>query len=174
MDIRELFSEFYSPLCNYASKIVGDYTNGEDIVQSLFIQLWENKKILSIEQPEKYLLRSTKFKCIDYLRKKETFPEISEDTIADIESFESTDLTEQDIEPLVLYFAAKLPPQTREVFLLSRTSGLTYKEIAEEKNVSVKTVESHMGKALKTMRTLLKEHDFYAFLALLKITKDIF
>lgn len=165
--IKYIFTQYYNPLCNYATKIVKDTTVAEDIVQSLFIQLWESDKLSTIENPERFLLRSTKFKCIDFLRKKNKNTKTTLNETFNIPNTTTLDLNEEDIEPLLHYFASKLPPKTREVFLLSRTSGLTYKEIAEEKGISVKTVEAHMSNALKKMRTLLKEHDFFSLLLLL-------
>ncbi len=167
-----MFNTYYSPLCNYASKIVKDNNASEDIVQSLFIQLWENEKIDSIENPEHFLLRSTKFKCIDFLRKQKTLKEVELNDYLNLQAVDSLDLDEEDIEPLLHYFASKLPPKTRTVFLLSRQSGLTYGEIAEEENISIKTVETHMSKALKNMRILLKDHNFFSLLLLLGFFKN--
>jgi len=154
---EEIFQQFYSPLCNYATKIINDDTTSEDIVQHLFIQLWENKKLESADNPERYLLRATKFKCIDYLRSKKNTNETLPDELPDL----------IQVEPLLHYYASKLPPKTREVFLLSRNSGLTYKEIAEEMNISVKTVENQMGRALRKMRELLKEQEYLIFVIFL-------
>lgn len=171
-DIKKIFTEYYSPLCNYATQIVKDNVVAEDIVQSLFVQLWESNKLETIEKPERFLLRSTKFKCIDFLRNKKK--EIHTPLVETVGVQENTisDLNEEDIEPLLHFFASKLPPKTKEVFLLSRTSNLTYKEIAKEKEISIKTVEAHMGKALKKMRLLLKDHDFFSLLLFLKTTYD--
>ena len=167
--IKDIFTTYYNPLCNYATKIVKDNYTAEDIVQSLFIQLWENDKLTSIEKPERFLLRSTKFKCIDFLRKQKKFSKVSlDDDNFSFQNSKTIDLDESDIEPLLHFFASKLPLKTREVFLLSRTSNLTYSQIAEEKGIAVKTVEAHMSKALKIMRVLLKEHDFYTLVLLLR------
>jgi len=164
---EEIFRQFYSPLCNYATKIIRDDIASEDIVQHLFIQLWENKKLESADNPERYLLRATKFKCIDYLRSKKNTNETLPDELPDLIQVEDQELKEEDIEPLLHYYASKLPPKTREVFLLSRNSGLTYKEIAEEMNISVKTVENQMGRALRKMRELLKEQEYLVFVIFL-------
>lgn len=162
-NIEEIFKQHYSPLCNYASKIVKSSTDAEDIVQSLFVQLWEKEQLKNIKHLERFLLRATKFKCIDFLRKKkkEQWLEINETITLDIHTPHSF-LNEEDIEPLLAYFTAKLPPKTRKVFLLSRTAKMTYKEIAQELNISHKTVETHLSKALKIIRKLLKEHDLLA------------
>jgi len=75
-EIKNLFNQYYSPLCNYATKIISDSTIAEDIVQDLFVQLWENEKLEKIENTERFLLRATKYKCIDYLRTKRINSEI--------------------------------------------------------------------------------------------------
>jgi RNA polymerase sigma-70 factor (ECF subfamily) len=167
--IEEIFRQYYSPLCNYAAKIITDRVLAEDIVQSLFIQLWETNKLASVNNHEHFLLKATKYKCIDYLRSKKLKKEVLLDDMPDTFSASYSDLSEEDIEPLLYYFAAKLPLKTKEVFLLSRTSGLTYSEIANELDISIKTVENQMGRALRMMRVLLKEQEFLAIALLLKI-----
>ena len=163
-EIQNLFNQYYSPLCNYATKIIADSTIAEDIVQDLFIQLWENEKLENIENTERFLLRATKYKCIDYLRTKRINIEISLENLPEIIYTEDKDINEEDIEPLLHYYTSKLPPKTREVFLLSRKSGLTYKEIANDLNISVKTVENQMSRALRIMRELLKDNELLIFI----------
>ena len=166
---RKRFEQFfhlhYSPLCNYARKVTGNDVLAEDIVQDLFMQLWQKDQLAHIDNLERYLLRAIKFKSIDQFRKHKTivwysladsaFDQLSEDLGA---------ITEEEIEPLLHYFAAKLPPKTRQVFLLSRESGMTYNQIAEEMNISVKTVEHQMGRALKQMKAILKTSGFYSLI----------
>jgi RNA polymerase sigma-70 factor (ECF subfamily) len=168
-DLENIFHHYYSPLCNYALKIVKDEAVSEDIVQNLFIQLWENNKLESVEKLEPFLLRSVKFKCIDYLRTKQTRNEVSFDEMENSQFVQTTDpnLNEEDIIPLLHYFAAQLPQKTKEVFLLSRTNNLTYKEIAQEMNISIKTVENQMGRALRMMRQLLKDQKYLSLMAFL-------
>ena len=156
--LEKIFHQYYSPLCNYAARIISNTDDAEDIVQSLFIQFYRKNSLLSVQLTEAYLLKSVKYKCIDYLRsKKQTtgLDKISTPAILPEE------ITEDEIEPLFYYYAAKLPPKTREVFLLSRVNKLTYKEIAEELNISQKTVESQMGSALKKLRVILKEEHYF-------------
>jgi RNA polymerase sigma-70 factor (ECF subfamily) len=116
-------------------------------------------------------LLSVKFKCIDYLRTKKADRFISLDNIEDSALLSTNDLKDEDIEPLFCYFAAKLPPKTREVFLLSRKSGMTYKEIAEEIDISVKTVENQMGRALRILKVILKDQNLLLWLMLFKSLK---
>lgn len=162
--LENIFHANYSLLCNYATAIIKDDHMAEDLVQSVFIQLWENQKILSLENPAPYLLRCVKYKSIDYLRNRKRKLEVFSKELPEMGIQENTQISEEDIEPLLYYFAAKLPPKTRKVFLMSRQERMSYKEIAEELGVSVKTVENQMGTALKKMRTLLKEHHYFSYL----------
>lgn len=160
--IEDIFHVHYSPLCNFATKIISDSMAGEDIVQGLFIQLLENNKLQSVEHHERYLLRAVKFKCLDYLKHQKRKIEVSGHNSELELSTNNSEMSESDIEALFHYFAAKLPPKTREVFLLSRKSKLTYQEIASETGVSKKTVENQIGRALKSIREFLKEYDLFS------------
>ena len=124
------------------------------------------EKLQQIKQQERFLLKATKFKCIDYLRTSKRIQTLPIDTVwtETAATAPPSVIKEEEIEPLLHYFAAKLPPKTRAVFLKSRKSGMTYKEIADEMNISVKTVENQMRRALKQMRVLLKEHNFLSLL----------
>jgi RNA polymerase sigma-70 factor, ECF subfamily len=161
---EETFHEHYAALCNYATRLVHDADVAEEIVQDLFVQLLEKKSLNKVEQIDHFLIRSVKFKCIDFLRKKTSSLAMtmshtveSSQVVVDAES-------EEETEALFLYLVAKLPPKTREVFLLIRQSGLTYQEAAEKLEISVKTVEAQMSRALNKMRIALKEHGYLSLL----------
>ena len=146
--------------------MVKDKHTAEDLVQSVFIQLWENEKILKLDKPEPYLLKCVYYKCIDFLRGEKRKREILVDSLPEIGKEEIHSLTEADIVPLLHYFAGKLPPKMQEVFLMSRQQGMSYKEIAQHLNISVKTVENQMGSALKKLRILLKKYHYLPALLL--------
>jgi RNA polymerase sigma-70 factor, ECF subfamily len=156
-EFKVFFHTYYEPLYNYAYVVLQSEVEAEDVVQELFTDLWEKGNLAKIEFPDRYLLRAVKFKCINIIQRvrvKEAslFSEIQDVEIATEESF---GMREEDILPMLHYYAAKLPPKTREIFLLSREEGLRYKEIAEVKGISIKTVETQMGRALKILRKLL-------------------
>ncbi len=168
-NFKEIFHSYYAPLCNYALSIVHDDIAAEEIVQKLFIELWEKNSLENVRNKENYLLKSVKYKCIDYLRAKKQNKEFSVSELPEKDFPEPGDLTEEDIVPLLHYFASKLPPKTRQVFLLSRSSGLSYKEIAGEMGISVKTVENQMSRALKNMKVLLKNNNLLYLILIMKI-----
>ncbi len=164
--LQDIFQQNYSSLCNYATALVKDRHAAEDIVQSVFVQLWENEKIEHLENPAPYLLKCVRYKCIDYLRNPRRKQELFPKSLPDIGTEETTNLKEEDILPLLHYFASKLPVKMRQVFLLSRQQKMTYREIAQELNISIKTVENQMGTALKKLRILLKEYHYLPVLVL--------
>lgn len=165
-NLQQLFEKNYNALCNYATGMINDSHAAEDVVQSVFIQIWEKGKLLELKNPSAYLLKSVRYKCIDYLKGKKRKNEVLFDQLPEIGKEEIVALKEEEIEPLLNYFIAKLPPKMRRVFLLSRQQGLTYKEIAATLNVSPKTVENQMGTALKKLRILLQEHHYLPALVL--------
>jgi RNA polymerase sigma-70 factor (ECF subfamily) len=161
---EQIFHAYYSPLCNYAAKILNDDDLAEEVVQDLFVQLLEKGTLDTVEHLDRFLLRSTKFKCIDFLRKHQKAQLISYEQKPEEEPADDELASEEQIDALFHYFVAKLPIKTREVFLLIRKSGLTYKEAAEELDISVKTIENQMSRALRKMRDILKDYGYLSSL----------
>jgi len=166
-DFKSILDSYYSPLCNYAFKHVGSIEVAKDLVQDLFLQLYERNALNTISNLDRYLIKSVKYKCIDYHRNKTKYREVNFEDYMNEPSESASDLSEDEIEPMMHYFAAKLPEKTREVFLLSRNHGMSYKEISVELNISVKTVEGQMGRALRQLRTILKAQKFFSLIPFL-------
>jgi RNA polymerase sigma-70 factor (family 1) len=161
-NFKQLFFKEYNSLCNYAYTILSDRTDAEDIVQDTFIKLWEKRPELSQQanQAKYYLITAVKNNCISFLRKKNNRPTIAieENTLQTLPSSLNT-LQEHERYALLLQQALdQLPPQCQHIFRLSRFGQLTYQQIANEMELSVKTVENQMGKALKILRAFLKAY----------------
>lgn len=164
--LKTIFEANYNTLCNYANAFVSDRHTAEDIVQTVFIQLWENEKIYELADPQLFLKKCVKYKCIDFARSKQTRKEIPSDILPELMEVEAQSLDEEDIQATLQLFASQLPPKMQRVFLMSRVQGMSYAEIATDLNVSIKTVENQMGVALKKMRELLRKHKYLTLLAL--------
>ena len=155
------FKQYYSWLCNISYSILKDYDAAEDVVQEFFTSLWKNKDSLSIHSDIKYYLaRSVKNRSLNYLRDKKHFEQI--DTL-DIEFKLGYNGIEKDMEyyellHLVEKVISDLPKKCREVFILSRYEKKSYKEISNYLNISEKTVENQISKALKVLREKLKSY----------------
>lgn len=155
------FNYYYPGLCVYAQKIISlPEEEARDIVQDVFVKFWNDCKKLDIQfSIRSYLFVAVKNKCFDVLRKKNRnikVQEISkENDIAD-EAFETYILSE--LETLFNKSLTKLPERCREVFELSRLHGLKNREIAAKLNLSEKTVENQITKALHVLKEELKDY----------------
>ena len=154
MTVREfekIFRKYYLPLGMYALRIVGDADNAQDIVQDAFSKIWiALEKDVNIDNMRAYLYRCVRNECLLHLRNEivtvgeESIPELSEEII---------DTSERDA--LVWKAIGQLPDRCREVFLMSKRDGFSNKEIAEELDISLKTVENQMTKAYSRLREVL-------------------
>jgi RNA polymerase sigma-70 factor (ECF subfamily) len=155
------FNYYYPGLCVYAQKMISlPEEEARDIVQDVFVKFWNDCKKLDVQfSIRSYLFVAVKNKCFDVLRKKNRNIKVQEISneydIAD-EAFETYILSE--LETLFNNSLTKLPERCREVFELSRLHGLKNREIAAKLNLSEKTVENQITKALHILREELKDY----------------
>ena len=159
--IRLLFDEYYEYLCKSIYRVVPDASVAEDIVQEVFMELWKKRESIQITTSVKaYLRRSALNRALNYLRKnKVRFEE--EDQIPDMGSQDAggqTNLEVMELKDRIHAIIDELPERCRMIFGMSRFEEMSYKEIAEALDISVKTVENQMGKALKFLRKELKNY----------------
>jgi RNA polymerase sigma-70 factor (ECF subfamily) len=164
-----LFRSYYQLLCNYAYTFVRDREEAEEVVQSTFMGIWEKRDNLTIHTGVKpYLYAMVRNACLNLLKHEKIKQRHAAMEIAVAErSSESVAraVEASELEHRIVVAMAKLPEQCRLVFKLSRFEDLKYAEIADQLNISVKTVENQMGKALRVMREQLK--DYLLFLVVL-------
>lgn len=142
-------------MCRSAYNIVKDELVAEDIVQDIFLKLYQSDKEMEIEYPKSFFKRSATNAAIDYYRKKSktNFVNIDDQFNVSSEEEEEKDLTE--VVEKVNAAIDLLPPKCRTIFILKRKENYTNKEIAEKLDISVKTVENQMTKAFKFLRSHL-------------------
>jgi len=164
---QELFVEFYAPLVSFAIKLVSDKGTAEDIVQEVFIKIWEGMdKIAHVNNISAYLYQAVRYSCYNYKRNNKI---ISEDNIHLAEDVEMSSCIEEMIieeESFRLYLneMEKLPPKCRKIFS-SSLDGLLAKEIAEELNISIETVKTQKKIALRKLREKFKQLLIFLFLS---------
>lgn len=168
--LKVLFNRLYSPLCVYAYQFIQNSESAEEIVQDTFVKIWETRDEINVIQSFKsYLFTTVKNKCINYVEHEKIKNKYANQIIAN----QNFDINPDDffIEPDLLEKIEKsinsLPPKRKEIFKLSRESGLKYKEIAAKLDISVKTVEAQMSLAIKQLRTDLKDYKNYLITFLL-------
>ncbi|PWV54316.1 RNA polymerase sigma-70 factor [Chitinophaga sp. S165] len=157
--LEQYFFEYFEVLHTYAYTILKDNDAAKDVVQSVFIQLWQKREELNIKQSVRsYLYVATHNHCLNYIKSKKT-RQRHYDQFASGEDESTTTLEESmalsDLKKEVLAAMKSLPEKCREIFYKSRFEEKSYAEIAVELNISVKTVEAQMGKALRILRTIL-------------------
>lgn len=152
---KSRFQEHYPRLCCIACGYVSDKEDAEDIVQELFISVW-NKGLDEMEEKEfaAYMTTAVKNSCISFLRKRK-------DDVVSIEDYhqpascltdDEEDADGKSPEELLESVLAVLPPRCRDIFLMAKLQGMKYREIAESLNLSEKTIENQMTKAIKMLR----------------------
>jgi RNA polymerase sigma-70 factor (ECF subfamily) len=163
----EIFKMYYTPLCHYCIRYVSDPEITEEIVQDLFFKLWIKRESLILHSSlQSYLYKAVKNHSLNYInqlkiqeRHRQYVGFTAKETHDSFDQLEETDL-----ELLIKGAILKLPEKRRAVFELSRNDGLKYAQIAEKLNISIKTVEAQMSKALEQLRTVLKEYVLVALL----------
>jgi len=152
-----LFDKYYNNLCNFAYLFFKDTAHTEELVADVFVNIWEKRKSIQIKTDFKsYLYRSTRNAVINVIR-KEKGNKLLKSEITSYELSPETLMIRQEVIAHFESMLVRLPKQAGLVFRLVRVDGLKYKQIAETLNISVKTVENHMGKALKMMRKMYAE-----------------
>jgi RNA polymerase sigma-70 factor, ECF subfamily len=158
-DFEQLFRDYFNQLLNFAYNMVKDEEIARDIVQQVFLNVWNKREAIKIRTSyQGYLYRSVYNSSLNHLRLKSRFVRISNDS--DIES--QSDWHEQEgkiiederIKRLQIAID-KLPVKCRAVFTLNRFENMTYKEVATHLGISVKMVEKQIAKALKFLRAEL-------------------
>lgn len=157
---QQAFYKYYEPLCRYAFALVKEYDSCEDIVQETFLRVWEKKQeLVGTNDLNFYLFGAVRNNCLSFLEKKQKniISELTGDEVADPPMEKAPEKESgKDYNTLLQEAMDNLPPKCREVFVLSRVSGLTYQQISETLDISVKTVENHMGKALRILRSFIR------------------
>lgn len=147
-----IYKLYWRKLYNMAYYLVQSRQEAEDIVQDVFSSLWYRRERLHIRVSlENYLVRAVKYTAFFYIRlqsRKSAVPENVHPDYRHVSDPEAV-LIHKELDSLIGKILRSLPPKTQRVFSLSRFEGLTYAEIAERLDVSVKTVEYHISVALK-------------------------
>jgi len=159
------FNRYYTPLCRFGLSYESNSCLVEEIVADVFIQLWNNRTLLDkIKNPKSYIYVVVK-NSLKTVRKSEQYHQQIDETNTNIGLFSPSreqEIIENEQKELNANIIRKIldviPKKSRQAFELSRIDGLKYKEIAEILNVTPKTVENHIGIALKYISRALESY----------------
>ena len=154
---KVVYEEYFAKLTQFIFKMSRNQNLSEEMAQQTMVKVWEQReKIILTTSLKSYLYKVSYHEYLMHIRKSSKFQNIEDAVIEAIDEIED----EQDNQILLDKIRKEidnLPPKCREVFILSKINGMKYKEIAEQLNISTKTIESHMTKALKQIREALTE-----------------
>lgn len=153
--LTHIMDHYHKPLCFYAYSLSNDYDGAKDIVQNIIINLWEHRKALpDIKSLKSYLYKSVYNEFLNQMRTSSRMMVFEKEYFEALKDFiddQEESITRQQIALLDIEIK-KLSPKCKETFLLCKKEGLTYIEIADHLNISIKTVENHMVKAFSILR----------------------
>lgn len=172
--VELLFRQYYKILRAYAFRFVNDREAAEDIVQDTFVALWNKREEVEFEGAVKaYLFKTAYNKSLNYLTSKKYTEEESVeqfsnqlDTLHFQESNQENTLFMKELQSEIEAFIETLPAQVKKVFVLSRNYGLKNREIADQLDLSLKTVEKHISRSLSELRIHLKDKGLITLLTL--------
>ncbi|QGY43964.1 RNA polymerase sigma-70 factor [Maribellus comscasis] len=168
-----IFRRYYVRLCGFANKFIGDTAESEEIVQEAFLNVWKKREKLNLDDDIRpYLFKSVQNLCYNFLEHQKVedkyykvIYDVYKNQKKDYQTFESVMYSE--LQAKVDEVIESLPQRCREIFCLSRWDGLKYGEIAEKLQISVKTVETQMSRALVILRKELSDYLVFMIITLL-------
>jgi RNA polymerase sigma-70 factor (ECF subfamily) len=150
----DFYTQYFKKLLLESDKYVKDIQVAEEIVQDVFLKIWERSADLNqIQSIKSYLYRSVINLSINHINRQKNLELHHQKIVSDFSEEEAEQLDEEN-ELIVLLFSEieKLPPKCREIFKMNRFERLKYKDIATKLDISERTVENHIANALKILR----------------------
>lgn len=160
-EFTKLVNSKTESLLLFACGLVNNREVAEEIINDVFVHIWSSKeKLVSVKNIESYIFISVKNRCLNYLNSNSN---IKYENLDDIESFYSipisgpeSNVINSEVLEAVNKAIENLPPKCRMVFTMAKVNGLKYKDISEITNISVKTINNHIAKAIEKICTELE------------------
>jgi len=154
-----IFSNYYRGMVLFAMDYIPDQDKAEEIVQGIFVKLWEDREKIEIKNSLKsYIFKTVQNKCLDNIKHNNIRIKVEGDIFASASSQTAeNDFLSFDLHEKVEFSINNLPETVKKIFKMSRFENKKYREIADTLNISIKTVEANIGKALSILRQDLKD-----------------
>lgn len=156
---QEIYKRYWYKLYTVARRKVEAQEDAEEIVQDIFVDLWERRIRLNINELDRYLFSAVKYKVLNYIKSR-IVRQTYRDTVSlkiDADSNTEEELALQDLSQAITNGIENLPPKTQEIFRLNRLEGLSVREISDLLHIPERTVEYHVTQSLRSMRVYLKD-----------------
>ena len=156
---ESVYKSYYKQLCNLAFNIIGDQVAAEDVVQNLFIKIWNKRNTIVVNDIKAYVYKSTINTSLNYLKSSKNRNMVSLATLLDHgDNTTEKQVKLNELQSKIDLAIRKLPPKCQVIFNLSRFEHMSASEIAKYLGVSKKTVDNQIGIALKKLREELKPY----------------
>ncbi len=151
---QQIFHAYYENLCHYAFTILRDMDDAEDIVQSMFLKIWEKRQTLIITHTVKaYLYKAVYHQCLNYFDHRAVRVKFKErKAVEHDKEVQHPEVFPDELEERIIAAINTLPKQCRTIFMMSRYQEMKYVEIARVLDISVNTIENQISKALRILR----------------------
>lgn len=154
-----LFNEYYRSLVNYGNTFIKNRDEAEDIVQQVFVSVWEKREEIKIHSSVRSMLYTSVYNaCLNKIKHKKVRKVYADEVLLTQYDHQDEIILANELEEKIEKAIAFLPEQCGKIFRMSRFEQLKYQEIADQLGLSVKTVENQMGKGLRLMRESLKDY----------------
>ena len=168
------YNKYWSKLYYIAHRLLHDTDASEEIVQEVFLALWKKKESLTIQNIEHYLAAMTRYAVYRYLSKEKQF-RIKENIVAQANAIATSeiDVDNKILLEMIAGLCNQLPEKCRLVFQYNKLQDRSLADVAEQLNISQKTAEAHLTKALRVIRTSMGSalHDFFQIAVIFYILK---
>ncbi len=157
-----LFNKYYTYLCNVIYRVINDADYAEDIVQEIFTDIWRKRESINVQTSLRaYLRRAAVNRSLNHIRKQRMKFDDNEEAVIDIESDTidgQQEMEKNELEQRIHDCIDSLPPKCKLVFSMSRFENMSYQEIANHLDISIKTVENQISKALRILRKSIQPY----------------
>ena len=151
-----LYNEYYLVLTVFAKNYLGDIDLAREVVQDMFVRLYESRDLLkAVDSIKAYLYKSIKNSCLNYIKSNKIHNKHKENIRIELSRTGYDileDIEKSELEHRIFQIVSELPEKCQQIFRMSRVDGLKNEEIAREFNISKRTVETQISKALKKLR----------------------
>lgn len=159
--LKYLFNKYFKALSRYVNFYIKNHLESEEIALDIFIYIWENRQTIRIETSfEAYLFKMARNRSLNNIRTKKREIETLNQFDVEIPYSDENNIELQELEALIVEAINGLPDRCKEIFEKSREESMTNKEIASQMQISIKTVEAHIAKALKNIKKHLDNYHY--------------
>ena len=159
-NFESVFKQYFGPLCNYVNSQIRDWESSREIVQGAFMKIWESRDSIVINTSVKsYLYSTVRNRMIDAIRYNKKLAEYKDKVDTKQIGDDDDELNPHMIREEILAAMDRLKPKMKKIFSLSKIEGLTYSEIAVYLDISKRTVEDNVARALAILRDDLKKNE---------------